>query len=72
MSKPRADAPFMRDGRLVWPPRGTNGFGYDPMFLADGETETFGEMEPKRKYSMSHRTRAFAHFKRACLEETQR
>lgn len=60
------------DGRLVWPPRGTNGFGYDPMFLADGETETFGEMEPKRKYSMSHRTRAFAHFKRACLEETQR
>ncbi len=59
------------DGHLVWPPRGTNGFGYDPMFLADGETETFGEMEPARKYSMSHRTRAFAHFKRACLEETE-
>lgn len=59
------------DGHLVWPPRGGNGFGYDPMFLADGETETFGEMEPTRKYSMSHRTRAFAHFKRACLEETQ-
>jgi XTP/dITP diphosphohydrolase len=57
------------DGTLVWPPRGTNGFGYDPMFLADGETETFGEMEPKRKYAMSHRTRAFAKFKAACLDD---
>lgn len=59
------------DGHLVWPPRGTNGFGYDPIFVADGESETFGEMEPSRKYSMSHRTRAFAHFKRACLEVTE-
>lgn len=49
-------------GRLVWPPRGGNGFGYDPMFVADGETETFGEMEPARKYAMSHRTRAFEKF----------
>ncbi len=59
------------DGHLVWPPRGTNGFGYDPIFVADGESETFGKMEPARKYSMSHRTRAFAHFKRACLEVTE-
>jgi len=56
------------DGQLVWPPRGGNGFGYDPMFLADDETLTFGEMEPKRKYAISHRTRAFAKFKRVCLE----
>lgn len=56
------------DGHLVWPPRGGNGFGYDPMFIADGETLTFGEMEPKQKYAISHRTRAFAAFKRDCLE----
>ncbi len=56
------------DGVLVWPGRGTNGFGYDPMFLADGETLTFGEMEPKDKYAMSHRTRAFAKFKQVALE----
>jgi XTP/dITP diphosphohydrolase len=56
------------DGVLVWPGRGGNGFGYDPMFLADGEEQTFGEMEPARKYAMSHRTRAFAKFKAACLE----
>lgn len=55
-------------GHLVWPPRGGNGFGYDPMFVADGETQTFGEMEPKQKYAISHRTRAFAKFKAECLE----
>ena len=47
-------------GRLVFPPRGTHGFGYDPIFVADGETQTFGEMEPQRKHAMSHRARAFA------------
>ncbi len=46
-------------GRLVWPPRGEKGFGYDPMFAPDGEDETFGEMEPDRKHGMSHRARAF-------------
>ncbi len=56
------------DGVLVWPGRGGNGFGYDPMFMADGEEQTFGEMEPARKYAMSHRTRAFAKFKAAYLE----
>jgi XTP/dITP diphosphohydrolase len=54
-------------GQLVWPPRGGRGFGYDPMFVADGETLTFGEMEPTRKHAISHRARAFALFSRACL-----
>jgi XTP/dITP diphosphohydrolase len=48
------------DGRLSFPPRGTAGFGYDPIFVADGQTQTFGEMEPARKHAMSHRARAFA------------
>ncbi len=55
-------------GHLVWPPRGTRGFGYDPMFVADGETLTFGEMEPAAKHAISHRARAFAKFVAACLE----
>lgn len=46
-------------GMLVWPPRGEKGFGYDPMFVADGEAETFGEMDPAKKHAMSHRARAF-------------
>jgi XTP/dITP diphosphohydrolase len=54
-------------GTLVWPPRGTRGFGYDPMFLPDGETETYGEMDPARKHATSHRARAFAQFVEACL-----
>lgn len=54
-------------GHLVWPPRGTRGFGYDPMFLADGERLTFGEMEPAAKHAISHRARAFALFVKACL-----
>lgn len=55
-------------GHLVWPARGGNGFGYDPMFVPDGDTRTFGEMEPKEKYAISHRTRAFAAFKAAMLD----
>jgi XTP/dITP diphosphohydrolase len=58
-------------GTLVWPPRGGNGFGYDPMFIADRETLTFGEMEPASKYAISHRTRAFEAFKRDCLAEIE-
>lgn len=57
------------DGQLVWPPRGDKGFGYDPMFLADGEVLTFGEMEPSRKHAISHRARAFKLFVAACLDE---
>ena len=48
------------EGQLVWPIRGENGFGFDPMFQPDGETETFGEMDPNRKHAMSHRAVAFA------------
>ncbi|SMF08675.1 XTP/dITP diphosphohydrolase [Tistlia consotensis] len=47
-------------GTLVFPPRGALGFGYDPIFLPEGESETFGEMAPERKHAMSHRARAFA------------
>ena len=54
-------------GRLVWPPRGEKGFGYDPMFLPEGERLTFGEMEPERKHRMSHRARAFAKLVAACF-----
>ncbi len=46
-------------GTLVWPPRGRRGFGYDPVFVAQGETETFGEMDPARKHAISHRAAAF-------------
>ena len=46
-------------GNVVWPPRGTRGFGYDPMFVADGHTETFGELDPSYKHSISHRADAF-------------
>ena len=46
-------------GALVFPPRGDHGFGYDPIFIAQGESETFGEMEPHKKHAMSHRARAF-------------
>ncbi len=48
------------EGRLVWPPRGGKGFGYDPLFLAEGYEITFGEMEPAEKHKISHRARAFA------------
>ena len=54
-------------GELSFPPRGTNGFGYDPIFVADGESETFGEMDPARKHAMSHRADAFAKFVAACF-----
>ena len=49
-------------GHLVWPARGSLGFGYDPMFLADGHDKTFGEMEPDAKHAISHRAIAFAKF----------
>ncbi|WP_265563483.1 RdgB/HAM1 family non-canonical purine NTP pyrophosphatase [Sphingomicrobium arenosum] len=46
-------------GQLVWPPRGDNGFGYDPVFVANGQDITFGEMAPATKHDMSHRADAF-------------
>ncbi|MBY9066263.1 RdgB/HAM1 family non-canonical purine NTP pyrophosphatase [Hyphomonas sp. WL0036] len=54
-------------GELVWPPRGEKGFGYDPVFVADGETLTFGEMDPARKHGMSHRARAVEKLRAALL-----
>lgn len=63
------------DGALVWPPRGTQGFGYDPMFLPDGHDRTFGEMSadekhglPPRGKGLSHRARAFVKLAEACLD----
>ncbi len=65
-------------GQMVWPPRGTKGFGYDPMFLPDGETRTFGEMTRDEKHGidwvpggragLSHRARAFRLLAEACLD----
>lgn len=49
-------------GQLTFPPRGGKGFGYDPIFIADGMHETFGELEPEEKHAISHRARAFAKF----------
>ena len=54
-------------GRIVWPPRGTRGFGYDPIFIAEGYDVTFGEMDPAAKHAISHRARAFAKLIEACF-----
>lgn len=50
------------DGDLVWPPRGIEGFGYDPMFMPHGYDKTFGEMSLDEKQAMSHRARAVEKF----------
>ena len=62
------------DGTIVWPPRGHKGFGYDPIFLPDGHTRTFGEMPSEEKHGLpprgkglSHRARAFLKLAEACL-----
>jgi XTP/dITP diphosphohydrolase len=64
------------DGILVWPPRGTAGFGYDPAFLPDGHSRTFGEMTSIEKHGLpplglglSHRARAFAKLAEICLDQ---
>lgn len=54
-------------GTLVWPPRGARGFGYDPMFQPNGRVETFGEMAPDLKHSISHRAEAFRKLQAALL-----
>ena len=63
------------DGTLVWPPRGSAGFGYDPMFLPDGHARTFGEMTSIEKHGLpplglglSHRARAFVKLAEICLD----
>ena len=65
------------DGAAVWPPRGTQGFGYDPLFLPDGFNRTFGEMDadekhglPPRGSGLSHRARAFVKLAEACLKRS--
>jgi len=62
------------EGTIIWPPRGENGFGYDPLFLPEGFDRTFGEMSADEKHGwsgegegLSHRARAFARFARARL-----
>ena len=62
------------DGTLVWPPRGTAGFGYDPSFLPDGHSRTFGEMTSLEKHGLpphgmglSHRAKAFVKLAEMCL-----
>ncbi len=55
------------DGELTWPPRGENGFGYDPIFIPDGHELTFGEMEAQAKHGMSHRADAFRQLVDACF-----
>jgi XTP/dITP diphosphohydrolase len=64
------------DGTIVWPPRGTEGFGYDPLFKPDGHERTFGEMSAEEKHGLpprgrglSHRARAFLKLAEACLEK---
>lgn len=51
------------DGTLTWPPRGTMGFGYDPVFVPMGREQTFAELEPQEKHGISHRADAFAKLK---------
>ena len=63
------------DGTIVWPPRGTKGFGYDPIFMPDGHDRTYAEMEAEEKYgipadgspAIAHRARAFQMLTKACL-----
>jgi XTP/dITP diphosphohydrolase len=54
-------------GKLVWPPRGERGFGYDPIFVPEGGVATFGEIDPAQKHRISHRARAFAKLVDGCL-----
>ena len=78
LAQPDGSAEYFRgeaEGTLVWPPRGTKGFGYDPVFVPDGHEETFGEMDAQQKHgwkqgqptALSHRARAFQKFARARL-----
>ncbi len=57
------------EGEITFPPRGTRGFGYDPVFQPLGHQISFGEMEPDAKHAMSHRADAFRQLIAACLSE---
>ncbi|WP_019996243.1 RdgB/HAM1 family non-canonical purine NTP pyrophosphatase [Aureimonas ureilytica] len=78
LASPEGETRFYRgevEGTIVWPPRGTLGFGYDPSFLPEGESRTFGEMPSHEKHgwvpgqaeALSHRARAFQLFAREAL-----
>lgn len=56
------------EGTLTFPPRGERGFGYDPVFVPEGQSLSFGEMDPVAKAAISHRTRAFARLKAALID----
>ena len=56
-------------GQIIWPARGNKGFGYDPMFVPDGYTETFGEMEPNKKHAISHRAVAYDKLIKKCFQK---
>jgi XTP/dITP diphosphohydrolase len=65
LSRPNIDPLFYRGeavGTLIWPPRGEQGFGYDPMFQPNDETRTFAEMNAEEKHSLSHRAKALKLF----------
>ncbi|HEV8031807.1 MAG TPA: RdgB/HAM1 family non-canonical purine NTP pyrophosphatase [Stellaceae bacterium] len=55
-------------GHLTWPPRGERGFGYDPIFVPEGDDQTFGEIDPDLKHRISHRARAFEKLARTCFD----
>lgn len=57
-------------GRLIWPPRGDKGFGYDPIFVPEGHELTFGEMEPEAKHAISHRADALRKLIDACFSRS--
>ena len=59
------------EGRIVWPPRGALGFGYDPIFVPEGGELTFGEMEPEAKHAISHRADAFDKLAGACFADSR-
>lgn len=82
LAQPDGDVSFYRgeaEGTLVWPPRGTLGFGYDPVFQPEGHERTFGEMPSEEKHgwkpgdaeALSHRARAFKRFAEECLGLTR-
>ena len=56
-------------GEIVWPPKGNNGFGYDPIFVADGFGFTFGELDPVEKHQISHRAVAFSKLVDLCFKD---
>ena len=69
---PDGEAPVFEGrvaGLLTWPPAGANGFGYDPMFMPEGDRRTYGQMLPAEKHATNHRARAMKLFAAACLPE---